>query len=120
MFAQRQVVLLRQVEEMRERAWIAVNVVVRIQMRWRMANHLLKTPELFFQSFSKPLTQGNVRVFQLVPQVHVQAHTQRRGGAAESSGFFAPGGVDQQAGAGQDATQVRFQDAAVDATAGPE
>src|SRR6266571_1845297 len=48
-FPQRQPVLPRQVSEMGQQPWVPVHVAVRVQMRWRTADQLLKAAELTVQ-----------------------------------------------------------------------
>ena len=120
MLAQRQAVFNGQVEKRRQRLGIAMQIVVRVQMGGRTTHQFFKAGELLFQLIAQSPARVSGGFFQFIAKIRVQADAHFRRAATQLGCLSAPGRVDEQTRAGQNAALVGFQDAAVDTATGAE
>src|SRR2546427_6373499 len=113
MLAQRQAVSGGQLEKFWQRLWVAMQIVVRVQMGRRSAHQLFKAGELLFQLIAQSSREVSGACLHFIPKIRVQADAQSRRLATQLGCLPAPDRVYEQASAGQDAAPMCFHDSAV-------
>src|SRR6266850_7012521 len=115
MTAERHAPPVRELEEYAGQGRITVGVEMRVEMAGRMTHELLEAGELPRQLGTTAGRASMSGCARETIESRMESHAQLAGITAHSRRLEAPGPVDQQTRAGDDAVAIRIQDSAIDA-----